>query len=300
MSRPDCFVAGFYKCGTTSLYCILKQHKSVLVSKEKEPLFFSDQELYKKGIMWYEKTYYNFDKKSKEKIIEINPWLTEVQGTAKRLSYYYGPNTPIAFVVRNPVDFLYSHFKFQIRRGEYSVKEMNFCKKNSYAIAFNYYICEHKREIKQYKHFFSSQLKEYQKYFKNLKIFFLEELQQDGEKFYHEMLDFLELEYEKIDINIKANVTDFIPRYPLVKKVHLGLRKYNQKLFREEKNSVQKYLFNISEKIEECLFDFIVKTRIEDKSKIHETTRKELENFFNDEKEIIENISGRGLQNLWW
>ncbi len=301
MSRPDFFVAGFYKCGTTSLYFILQQHKNILVSNEKENSFFADKELYKKGIEWYEKTYYDFDKQdSKEKIVEVNPGLSEIPGTAKRLSYFYDSDMPIAFIVRNPVDFLYSNFKFQIRRGMYPLKEMNFCKRNSYAVAFDKYIKSNRSELEQYKHFFSSQLKEYQKYFNNIKIFFLEDMNHDGEKVYRDILDFWGLEYEKVDFNIKANATDFIPRSPLIKKIHLKIRIYNQRLMIRKKNIVEKYLFNITNKMEEQLFAHIEKTRIEDKSKMHEETRRKLEKFFQSEKEIVESISGRNLHDVWW
>lgn len=301
MSRPDFFVAGFYKCGTTSLYYILQQHRNILTSKEKENLFFADKELYKKGIMWYEKVYYDFEKKrSEEKIIEVNPGLSNVSGTAKRLSQFYEPNTPIVFIIRNPVEFLYSHFKFRVRRGEYPLREMSFCKRNSYAFAFDRYIESNKEELKHYKHFFSSQLKEYQQYFNHIKIIFLEDMHQDAEKVYREILKFWGMEYEEADVNIRANATDFIPRYLLLKKIHLSVRKYNQRLMIEEKKATMQCLFKITRSIEDNLFTFIEKTGIEDKSKIHEKTRMRLEKFFYSEKRFIENISGRDLQNIWW
>ena len=131
MARPDCFVAGFYKCGTTSLYMILKQHKNILVSDEKENYFFRNSATYEKGITWYEKHYYDFEKRSnKDIIVEVNPGLSEVSGTASRLSKFYSPDTPIIFILRNPVDWLYSHFRFEIRRGAFPLKDIYFCKKH--------------------------------------------------------------------------------------------------------------------------------------------------------------------------
>lgn len=301
MVKPDVFVAGFYKCGTTSLYFMLRQHSNILVSGEKENLFFADKELYTKGIEWYKKTYYNFDKKnSGDKVAEINPGLAVTLGTAKRLSRFYASDTPIVFIVRNPVDFLYSHFKFLTRRGAYSLKEMNYCKKNTYALAFDNYVKNNRREIERYRHFFSTQLKEYQKYFNNIKVIFLEDMYQDIEKTYREILDFWEMAYEEVDLNIKANATDFIPRYPIMKKIHLAIRNYNQRLMVERKNFAEAYLFSLTSKIEEPLFRYIEKTGIEDKSKVHEETRMKLENFFQNEKAVLESISDRDLHNLWW
>lgn len=40
--RPDFYVIGAPKCGTTSLYHVLRQHPDVFMSRRKEPHFFTD------------------------------------------------------------------------------------------------------------------------------------------------------------------------------------------------------------------------------------------------------------------
>ena len=40
MNKPDFFIVGALKCGTTSLYEYLRQHPEVFMSRIKEPHFF--------------------------------------------------------------------------------------------------------------------------------------------------------------------------------------------------------------------------------------------------------------------
>ncbi|MCH9035408.1 MAG: sulfotransferase [Planctomycetes bacterium] len=40
MNKPDFFIVGAPKCGTTSLYEYLRQHPEVFMSRIKEPHFF--------------------------------------------------------------------------------------------------------------------------------------------------------------------------------------------------------------------------------------------------------------------
>lgn len=301
MSRPDCFVAGFYKCGTTSLYQILRQHRNILVSEEKENFFFGDITLYRKGISWYEKAYYAFSKNNTEdKVIEINPELSEIQGTARRLRRYYSSETPIIFVVRNPIDFLYSNFKFQISRGAWSLKEIKYCRKSSFSVAFDYYVKNKGTNIKYYKKLYSSQIKEYKRYFNNIKIIFLEDMQKNPEKVYCDIIDFFNLKYDCVNVNIKANVTDSIPKYPLIQKLYLHLRVFNKNLRAEEKNGGIYCFHSLTAFLEDKLFEFTRRNQISDKSKVSMRTRKSLQNFFENEKNFMESETGRSLQDIWW
>ncbi len=302
MARPDCFVAGFYKCGTTSLYMILKQHKNILVSDEKENYFFRNSATYEKGITWYEKHYYDFEKRSnKDIIVEVNPGLSEVSGTASRLSKFYSPDTPIIFILRNPVDWLYSHFRFEIRRGAFPLKDIYFCKKHSFSEAFESYLSAQTMKELKCRHVFSKQINEYKKYFRNIKFIFLEDMKRDADSVYREILQFFSIDYDAgADVGIKVNITDFIPRYPLLKKFHLYLKYYNRKLKLEHKNRFDIKWLIFTTNVEERLIDFIESTKIEDKSKVNITTRRKLEKYFQSEKKLLESLSGRNLEDIWW
>lgn len=300
MSRPDCFVVGFFKCGTTSLYKMLMQHRNILVSKEKENLFWGNVGLYKKGISWYEKTYYDFPKNIEDKVIEVNPAMTEIPGTAKRLSQYYSRETPIVFMLRNPVDILYSAFKYDISSGLGSLRRTWYCKKHSFSVGFEHYIMQHKNiEINKYKHRYSCWIKEYQKYFDNIKVIFLEDVVSDADKVYSEIIDFFGLEKDNnVEINIKENVSDFLPRYPLLNKVDWEMRILKRWL--REGGGEYGIIYKLLDIFEIKIRNICMNTQIKDISEMDIHTRKKLEKFFRSEKRVIEKIIGKELCNIWW
>lgn len=57
-SYPNLFIIGAAKAGTTTLYHALNQHEKVCMSFDKEPMFFSKDEYYLRGIQWYRDTFF--------------------------------------------------------------------------------------------------------------------------------------------------------------------------------------------------------------------------------------------------
>lgn len=124
--RPNFICAGFAKCGTTTLYNILKQHKDIRFAKDdiKEPNFFSDNDIYNKGVDWYETRYYgNIKKKPGVLIGEINPYLDIYVERVRRV---FNKNTKFIFIMRNPVDVGYSAYKFYGKEGKGFESEEDF------------------------------------------------------------------------------------------------------------------------------------------------------------------------------
>ena len=52
--KPNFLVIGAMKCGTTSLCSLLDQHPDIFMSNPKETYFFSNDEVYQKGLKCYE------------------------------------------------------------------------------------------------------------------------------------------------------------------------------------------------------------------------------------------------------
>ena len=55
---PNFFLIGAAKAGTTSLYDILKQHPQVYLPFQKEPMFFSNDNNFNRGMEWYSHTFF--------------------------------------------------------------------------------------------------------------------------------------------------------------------------------------------------------------------------------------------------
>lgn len=54
MVRPDFLIIGAMKCGTSTLQAQLAAQQGVFMTTPKEPNFFSDDDIYAKGMTWYE------------------------------------------------------------------------------------------------------------------------------------------------------------------------------------------------------------------------------------------------------
>jgi len=115
---PNLFIIGAAKAGTTALYDYLAQHPQVFLSRSKEPMFFSNEEYYARGLDWYEDEY--FERADDYPVrAEATPhylyWSAKV---APRIKEAYGER-PVKFMVsfRDPVSRAYSWYWNMVREG---------------------------------------------------------------------------------------------------------------------------------------------------------------------------------------
>ncbi len=114
--KPNVLCVGFAKCGTTTLYDIMKQHPDIYLSGIKEPIYYGSKELIEnRGFGWYQNRYYpkSCDKKV---IMEINPILGR-SVPADQIYKDFGKNTKIIFLIRQPATRMYSEFKMNLVDG---------------------------------------------------------------------------------------------------------------------------------------------------------------------------------------
>ena len=80
--KHDFVCVGFPKCATTTLDAILRQHPEIALPCHKETLFFERNDLYDKGLEWYEKRYFGKNLKKYENKIILEMLET---GTVKKI-----------------------------------------------------------------------------------------------------------------------------------------------------------------------------------------------------------------------
>ncbi len=126
---PTFIICGAGKSGTTALWAYLKEHPEVCMTRMKEPIFFTRMlgtreggtieapvytGHYEKGIAWYESLFEHCG-------------CQKVRGEAST-AYFYAedaadlireilPNVKLIFLLRNPVDRLYSHYWQERKTG---------------------------------------------------------------------------------------------------------------------------------------------------------------------------------------
>lgn len=121
MKRPDFFIVGAAKAGTTSLWRYLKENPEVFMAGDeilKEPCFFSDQGP-RRTMEEYLKLFEGASEEH-ERVGEASTIYLPDPTSAGRI-YGFNRDARIIMVLRNPVDRAYSLYNWMVQEGyEYS------------------------------------------------------------------------------------------------------------------------------------------------------------------------------------
>jgi len=230
MPSPTFIIPGASRCGTTTLWSIIRKHPNICTPSEKEIRFFDKDKNYEKGIDFYEN---KFEKCSGEKEIgEASPpyWnrgitidkkgkykFDEEDDPPTRIKKHY-PKIKLVFTLRNPVDRIYSQFWKNVRQGRE--------KKRSVVEAIEEEI-DGKREHEKdplcflYRNSYSTHLKKWKKMYKNkeIKVIIFEEWTSDIENGVGEVFDFLGVDKRKVELSKEEKNKSRVPRSDLLRRV---------------------------------------------------------------------------------
>ena len=118
MRRPNFFIAGAPRCGTTALFTFLKAHPDIGMAEPKEPVYFG-QDLEIKGRFTLEGYLACFAEVRDEKRVGEATAIYLYSKSAAREIKEFSPGAYIIAMLRNPVDFLYStHSRLLIRQED--------------------------------------------------------------------------------------------------------------------------------------------------------------------------------------
>ncbi len=124
--KPEVFIGGAMKAGTTSMFQYLARHPELVPPKVKEPCYFAYN--YRKGILWYYDQFENIGGKSEfTRYFDASPVYLHDPRSAKRI-FNYSRNVRLIFLLRDPIERTYSHFNY------YSSKDSMFAIKNPHRI----------------------------------------------------------------------------------------------------------------------------------------------------------------------
>jgi hypothetical protein len=283
MALPNFFCVGTQKAGTTTLYDILKQHPDIFLPDSKEAWFFHVDEIYQKGLQWYESRF--FKNYNNEKIVgTITPEYMYYENVPERMYKDLGNNIRLIFVLRNPVDRAYSHYLMSVRRGYETVSFEKAVELEKERIQRGEFEKLHFSYLSR--GLYAQQIKRYSKYFskKNMKFIVFEHgIKINIQKTIKEILKFLDVEEMELTVNVKSNPASMprfkiirdlvykpnivkkigkclIPNKELALKVLILLDKYNQKPYTPEKldsqlrhNLLKQYFYDDIRDLEEII-----------------------------------------------
>ena len=219
--KVDFFIVGAPKAGTTSLYHYLNEHSEIIMSKEKEPDYFSHEAL-KNQNMYYsnmqidteEKYHSLFNLERDDSILgEASVSYLFYEDVPAKIKQY-NKHAKIIVVLRNPIERAYSHYLMDFRLGlvQNTFEEIIYRSssvRKDVELHYQQYI-----EVSQY----FSQIQRYVKIFGKDKIHIIdyEDLQKDQEAVLKNIFLFLEVETDH-QANIKKEYNRFsMSKYSII------------------------------------------------------------------------------------
>ncbi|MCB9283020.1 MAG: sulfotransferase domain-containing protein [Lewinellaceae bacterium] len=215
---PTFIICGAPKAGTTSLYHYLSQHPEVCMSSIKETDFF--QHNYGKGLSWFKSLYEHYN--GEKAIGEVSPGNMITPEAPQRIHDFI-PDAKLIFILRDPIDRIWSHFQFEKYRGLIDPVE-----------TFAGFLSSPQKYpfLERYKQlgFYYNQLKEYQQFFSPEQMLILqyEDFKEDPTSFVNCILGFIGVnQIEQLDFSERKNTTKelrFKRVYSILRKVAKPLK----------------------------------------------------------------------------
>ncbi len=265
--KPNLFIVGQPKSGTTALHQFLGQHPEIYMSSIKEPHFFcsdfhleSDRAYGKQRFFDFrsESAYLQlFAKANKEKIIgESSTNYLYSQVAAEKISNF-NPDAKIIIILREPAKYLYSLHSHYVKFTEENEPDfltalaLEDKRKQEKAISsrvtspsYLYYSqrVQYYQQVKRYCDRFGPE---------QIKVIIFEEFQAENERIYREILEFLRVdssftpEYNAVNVNkeVKFKAINDLVNNPLLKNISKNLFSQEFNEFVRD-NIVEKFLWH--------------------------------------------------------
>src|ERR1700722_14804099 len=252
--KPNFFIVGAPKAGTTSLYYYLEEHPEVYMSVIKETNYFSNTEIREQGL------YYN-----EEGVVSPGEYEAQFAGVANEnaigeasVSYLFYPSVPqkikefnpgarIIIVLRNPIERVFSHYLMDKRLGFVKMSLEDILsqkgKSNSLGLFYQQYIG------------LGLYYEQVKRYFDNfgrgrVKVFLYEDIVSDIDKVVKEIYNFLGVDDSYIAATDKKHNVFLAPKNPFIEKLYTlkFVRSAIKKIFGEKLQDSIKNLFFAKEK----------------------------------------------------
>ena len=203
MRKPDFFIVGAPRCGTTTLYSWLKQHPEVFMPDKKEPRFFCsdldsgserDSFFFMRDEAAYLSLFRSADKV--KRVGEASPLYLYSDVAARRIKEFCG-SVSIIILLRNPVDMLYSHHSKRCYNGDEDITDFGAALAAENDRKKGLRLPKNAANLKGlfYRDFvkFSAQVQRYLDVFgrENVRIILFDDLKNEPRRIYHETLAFL-------------------------------------------------------------------------------------------------------------
>ena len=244
MKKPNLFIVGAPKCGTTFLYHYLKQHPEIFFPDFKEPHFFGSDLIRKNGAYDLNvNNYQNLFNSDKKIIGEASSFYIFSKTAAKEI-YNFNPNSKIIIMLRDLVDLVYSMHSQFVFSGDEIIEDfkealdleddrLNGMKiPNQTTVVNKLFYTKNILDLPKNINYFINYFKR-----ENIHFILLDDIKNNPEKVYSKALNFLNVDstinisnFKMINKN-KSYKSKFIRNF--IKKYSIGLGKLRSRFIKQ-------------------------------------------------------------------
>lgn len=299
--KIDFLCVGFQKCATTTLDGILRQHSGIALPDIKE--IHMDE--------WYrrcddpmeiimQKFFGEEGIGEGKKIGIIDPNLCDYPRLIRR---YMGAEIKLIFMIRNPVNRLFSYYKMALMLGlpEVYKSSMNGKEVRHVTKSFDRYIEEKFQDKNRsasllWGNYIDIILK-FEHYFKRdmMKFIVFEEYLNTPEEHVKEILDFLNLPYQRLDLGLWKGKGDRIPKNKLCFEVNSTIRQIREEARCNPKATLNH--FRMADALVEKVNKWTVK---ENNQKMSQEAKEHLKAYYDGSVRRLEEYLGIDLSQVWF
>ncbi len=301
--KIDFLCVGFQKCATTTLDAILRQHSEVALPIIKEIHLAEWATKCQNPMKLIENKFFRDTNYSNKKIGIVDPSLTIPRNFSWEIYKEIGENVKLIFIMRNPVDRLFSYYKMALRLGYTDVYESTLNGKEITNVrrSFERYV---RKEIAKENKIspilwgnYIDIIMEFIEYFNRDKMFFIffEDFIHNPKKSTRELFDFLNLQYEDLDFERREFSGNCISKNSMCFKINRKVILEREKRRCSIKASVRQFnrLDSISEKVAKL-------TTETNNEKMSASARRLLEKYYGDSKRKLEGFLDVDLSEKWF
>ncbi len=124
LKKPNFFIVGAPKCGTTAMNDYLSKHPEIFIPNIKEVHFFGQDLDITKGALRDERAYLELFRgaTTEERLGEASVWYLYSKTAAQEL-YTFNPDAKIVIMLRNPAEMLYSQHSQFLYNGNEDIED---------------------------------------------------------------------------------------------------------------------------------------------------------------------------------
>lgn len=297
--KIDFLCAGFQKCATTTLDAVLRQHSGICLPAMKEIHLGEWVDKCRNPLKVIEQKFFDSNYVGK-KVGIIDPNLIECPQVIHK---YMGGQVKIIFMMRNPVDRLFSYYKMALKFGYSDVYKSTLCGQEikNVSKSFRRYVRE---ELRYRNKIYSLLWGNYIDYILNfikyydrdlIDVVFFEDFISFPEKSTYEILEFLSLPLESLNFDLRVGEGNCISKNDLCFKINDKIISKREEIRSNPNNTMIQF-----ERMDK-VFQKVSKYTTEDNSeKMDSYTRRRLENYYGESKKRLEEFLNMDLSEKWF